>query len=155
METIAKTSKYHYQGAAAPTTPAAIRDHVIQCLSLESQRFAFAAGKIDTVLFDFEDRASRPDAIKTMTALHETQSPKVSFVAGLKDIYDGQESQITAYRCYSTRRTCFTPFLAGISLPSKQAPWPGKKNFLTPARFELATSALLRMISYQFQKILI
>ena len=87
-ETIAKTSKYLYQGTPAPTTPAEIRDLVIQCLSLESQRFAFAAGKMDTVLFDFEDRVGRLDAIKTMTALHETQRPKVSFVTGLKDMMD-------------------------------------------------------------------
>lgn len=85
-ETVAKTSKYLYQGTTAPTTPAEIRDLVIQCLSLESQRFAFAAGNMETTFFDFENRVGRLDAIKTMKTLHQTQRPKLNFVAGLEDL---------------------------------------------------------------------
>ncbi|ERF76996.1 hypothetical protein EPUS_06864 [Endocarpon pusillum Z07020] len=85
-DSISKTSKYLYQGTSPPNTSSEIRELVIQCLSLESQRFTFAAGKMETVLFDFEHQAGRLDAIRTLSVLPESQRPEVTFVAGIDDL---------------------------------------------------------------------
>ncbi|CAD6587838.1 MAG: hypothetical protein ASARMPREDX12_003022 [Alectoria sarmentosa] len=83
---IPKTSKYLYQGTPPPNTDKEKRELVIQCLSLECQRFTFAAGRMETVLFDIRDFTGRLDAIKTMNVLPNRQRPNIIFAKGIDDL---------------------------------------------------------------------
>ena len=95
-DSVSKTAKYLYQGTPPPTTKIERRELVIQCLSLESQRFTFAAGKMDTVIFDLEDRTGYLDALKTLNVLPMAQRPNVTSALGIKDlIYKKPESQFS------------------------------------------------------------
>lgn len=92
---IPKTSKYLYQGTPPPKTEREKRELVIQCLSLESQRFTFAAGRMETALFDINGFTSRLEAIKTLNVLPNWQRPKVVFAKGIEDLmYKRPEAQL-------------------------------------------------------------
>ena len=85
-EFIPRTSKYLYQGTPPPKTEKEKRELVIQCLSLECQRFGFSAGPMEIVLFDIGGFTSRLDAIKTFNILPVEQRSKVMFASGLVDL---------------------------------------------------------------------
>lgn len=94
-ELIPKTSKYLYQGTPPPSTEKEKRELVIQCLSLESQRFTFSAGHMETVLFDLSGFSSKLDAIKTLNVLPNRQRPNVTFAKGIDDlIHKKPEAQL-------------------------------------------------------------
>lgn len=90
---IPKTSKYIYQGTAVPHDRNATRELVIQCLSLECQRFLFAAGGMDAVLFDFTGNGDcRAEATETLSVLSREQQPNIGFSCGLQDLNRGDGS---------------------------------------------------------------
>lgn len=83
---IPRTSKYLYQGTPPPKTEKEKRELVIQCLSLECQRFSFSAGQMEIALFDVSDFTSRIDAIKTFSVLPVEQRPIAISANGLVDL---------------------------------------------------------------------
>ena len=85
---IPKTMQYLYQGTPPPTTTEEVRELVIQCLSLESQRFSFVCGDMDVAMFDFEHRVGRLDAIKNLNVLPASQRLRISSFHGIKDLCD-------------------------------------------------------------------
>ena len=85
-EFIPRTAKYLYQGTPPPKTEKEKRELVIQCLSLECQRFGFSAGGMEIVLFDISGFTSRLDAIKTFGVFPVEQRSKVIFTSGLVDL---------------------------------------------------------------------
>ncbi|KAL8773495.1 MAG: hypothetical protein Q9209_001599 [Squamulea sp. 1 TL-2023] len=87
QEGIPKTSKYLYQGTPVPQNTDEVRALVIQCLSLECQRFLFAAGDMKAVLFDWSgDRNNRLEVAESLGVLCETQQPKTCFASDLEDL---------------------------------------------------------------------
>lgn len=97
QEKIPKTSKYLYQGTPVPHDTNDTGDLVIQCLSLECQRFLFVAGSMEAVLFDFsEDGDCRLEVAETLSVLFKEQQPNIGFSSGLRDLKRKTSSSLLA-----------------------------------------------------------
>ncbi|KAL8700747.1 MAG: hypothetical protein Q9201_005275 [Fulgogasparrea decipioides] len=113
-ESIPRTSKYLYQGTPVPHSTNETRDLVIQCLSLECQRFLFAAGNVKAVLFDFcDDGDCKSEATETLSVLIKEQQPNVSFASGFQDlkrkIKSSQIAVVVPHEYLSSNRQLINP----------------------------------------------
>ena len=110
---IPRTSKYLYQGTPPPKTEKEKRELVIQCLSLECQRFGFSAGQMEIVLFDISGFTSRLDAIKTFNVLPVEQRSKVIFANGLVDLIakrpEGQFAVVVPHEAFASHKQTVDP----------------------------------------------
>ena len=112
-EFIPRTSKYLYQGTPPPKTEKEKRELVIQCLSLECQRFGFSAGQMEIVLFDVSGFTSRLDAIKTFNVLPVEQRSRVVFATGLVDLMskrsDAQLAVVVPHEIFASHEQTVDP----------------------------------------------
>ncbi|KAL8856662.1 MAG: hypothetical protein Q9178_006729 [Gyalolechia marmorata] len=130
---IPSTSRYLYQGIPIPHGRDETKDLVVQCLSLECQRFLFAAGTMEAVLFDLnEDGDCRGEAAETLSVLSKEQQPNICFSSGLWDlkrrIPQSQLAVVIPHERLSTHRQVIDPdilytllskrFLATSGLPT-------------------------------------